>query len=249
MGFEMKVNVYIDGFNFYYGMFQSPRYLPWKWLDLLKLSQRLMPNHEINRIRYFTAEVEPTPRDPDKAVRQQTYFRALRTIPCLTIHTGTFLTSPRRQRVIHPISIPGLNPPLQAAAEPEVRRVLDALESVHVRHTEEKGSDVNLASYLLLDACDQDCEAVLIISNDSDLATPTRIVRDRFGLDATVFNPHKGNSTYLLREAATRCRSIRTGVLEPCLFPEPVYDDEGRAIYKPSKWADEERKYRAKTST
>jgi hypothetical protein len=34
--------------------------------------------------------------------------------------------------------------------------------------TEEKGSDVNLATYLLLDAFKQDCEAAVVISNDSD---------------------------------------------------------------------------------
>jgi uncharacterized LabA/DUF88 family protein len=241
----MKTNVYIDGFNFYYGMFQPPRSLPWKWLDFMRLSQRLFPDRTINRIRYFTAEVSPTPSDPDTAVRQQTYFRALETIPILTIHTGTFLRSRRRQTPVRPIPIPNLNPPLTPACEAELRRALDAIHRIEVRHTEEKGSDVNLASYLLLDAFDQDCAAVVVFSNDSDLATPVQIVRDRFGLDVTVYNPHPGEPTFKLRDAATQSRRLRPNVLRPCLFPDPVYDQQGRAIHKPEKWADEERAYLA----
>ena len=58
----MKTNVYIDGFNLYHRALQNT---PYKWLDLFKLSQALLPKHEINRIRYFTALVEQRPSDPN----------------------------------------------------------------------------------------------------------------------------------------------------------------------------------------
>jgi len=51
-----------------------------------------LPNNQINRIRFFTANVVPRPNDPTQAQRQQTYLRALNTIPHLTIHYGQFLT-------------------------------------------------------------------------------------------------------------------------------------------------------------
>jgi hypothetical protein len=41
--------------------------------------------------------------------------------------------------------------------------------------TEEKGSDVNLAIYLLLGAFKQDCEAAVVILNDSDLKEPIAV--------------------------------------------------------------------------
>jgi hypothetical protein len=48
----LKTNVYIDGFNLYYGCVRDT---PHKWLDLSALCARLLPTNQINSIRYFTA--------------------------------------------------------------------------------------------------------------------------------------------------------------------------------------------------
>ena len=74
----MVTNVYIDGFNLYYGSLKGT---PYKWLDLAELSSVLLPQDTISRIRYFTAQVNARPHDPQQPVRQQTYLRALPTIP------------------------------------------------------------------------------------------------------------------------------------------------------------------------
>lgn len=66
----MRVNVYVDGFNLYYG---AVRETPYKWLDLGELCRLLLPQNQINRIRYFTALVESRPYDPQQPQRQQTY--------------------------------------------------------------------------------------------------------------------------------------------------------------------------------
>src|SRR5690242_8430004 len=75
-------NVYIDGFNLYYG---AVRGTPYKWLNLAELCRIMLPQNQIKSIKYFTARVEPRPHDPGQATRQQTYIRALRTIPNLMI--------------------------------------------------------------------------------------------------------------------------------------------------------------------
>jgi hypothetical protein len=49
--------------------------------------------------------------------------------------------------------------------------------TVRVLKTEENGSDVNLATYLLSDAYEQVFEKAVVISNDSDLCTPIALVR------------------------------------------------------------------------
>ncbi len=54
---------------------------------------------------------------------------------------------------------------------------------------EEKGSDVNLATYLLVDAFDSDFERANVISNDSDLAGPIRLVRTRFHRKISILHP------------------------------------------------------------
>lgn len=46
-------------------------------------------------------------------------------------------------------------------------------------HFEEKGSDVNVATHLLLDVLDGHVDAVIVISNDSDLKLPIKTARQR----------------------------------------------------------------------
>jgi hypothetical protein len=60
---------------------------------------------------------------------------------------------------------------------------------VWVWKTEEKGSDVNLATHLLHDAYRNDHELAVVISNDSDLVVPIQIVRHELGKPVGVFVP------------------------------------------------------------
>lgn len=54
----MRVNVYIDGFNFYYAAVKNT---PYKWLYYSKLCSLLLPNDTVNQIKYFTANISPRP--------------------------------------------------------------------------------------------------------------------------------------------------------------------------------------------
>jgi hypothetical protein len=120
----LRTNVYVDGFNLYYGCLKGT---PYKWLDLDAMCRRLLPKHELSRIRYFTAIISARPLDPSGPVRQQAYLRALATMPHVSIHLGHFLTSHVRM----PLAVPPARGP----------------RTVEVIKTEEKGSDVNLATY------------------------------------------------------------------------------------------------------
>lgn len=53
-----RTNVYIDGFNLFYGALKGS---PYKWLDLEALCHQLLPKDSIHRIRYFTAKVSARP--------------------------------------------------------------------------------------------------------------------------------------------------------------------------------------------
>lgn len=208
----MRTNVYVDGFNLYYGCLKRS---PYRWLDLAALCRYILqPHHVIHRIRYFTALVTPRPTDLQAPQRQQAYIRALGTLPNLSVHYGKFLQGIKSMPLAHPV--PGA--PLL----------------VEVINTEEKGSDVNLATAMLVDALDQDCEAMILISNDSDLVLPVQIVRIRFGLVVGVLNPHR-KATWPLRDAATFVRPIRTSALAACQFPATLTDAQG-TIVKPAGW-------------
>ena len=47
-------NVYVDGFNLYFGALKGTRH---KWLDLQELFERLRPDDDIQTVHYFSAPV------------------------------------------------------------------------------------------------------------------------------------------------------------------------------------------------
>jgi len=205
----MKINVYIDGFNLYYGSLKNT---PYKWLNLLKMSQLLFPRDQINKVKYFTAKVSARPHDLDQPIRQQTYFRALQTLLNVEIIEGRFLTKPSRM-------------PL-ANTNPQ--------QFAQVIKTEEKGSDVNLAVHLLHDAYCGDFELAVMITNDSDLLEPMRIVQQELGLPVGLVNPQT-HPSFHLKTQATFIKTLRAGVLNASQFPPTITDGNG-TFHKPASW-------------
>jgi len=134
----------------------------------------LLPGHCINRIRYFTSLVTPTLSDPQKRQRQLIFIRALETIPNLSVHYGHFLT--------HPVWRPLANP---SEGGPTMVEVLD---------TKEKGSDVSLATYLLVDGFKKDYQMAVVISSDSDLVEPIKLTINQLVLPVGVLHPHRTHS-------------------------------------------------------
>ena len=84
-------------------------------------------------------------------------------------------------------------------------------KTVEVVKTEEKGSDVNLATYLLIDALLKDSDIAVVVSNDPDLCEPIRIVNDEFGVPVGLLNPHRNVSSDLRKLRPTFLKQIRKG--------------------------------------
>jgi hypothetical protein len=207
-----RVNVYVDAFNLYYGCLKGT---PFRWLDLEALSRRYVRAGRLHRVRYFTANVTPRPDDPRAPQRQQAYLRALRTIPFLTVHLGRFQESEVRMRLADP---PRGGP-----------------TTVVVRRTEEKGSDVNLASHLLMDAMKGDFELALVVSNDSDLCEPIRMTIREAGRPVGVLIPHDRASIDIARIPPTFIKRIRRGALAASQFPDVIHDARG-PVHRPPGW-------------
>lgn len=208
----MRTIVYIDGFNLYYGAVKGTTY---KWLDILRLCQYLLPKNEIIKIKYFTALVTARPNDPDQPNRQLLYLRAIQTIPNLEIIYGHFLE--------HEIMMPVANP---LPGGPKYVRVIK---------TEEKGSDVNIAAHLVNDGHNGRYQVAVIVSNDSDLVEPVKIVRQELKLPVGVLNPIPDHPSHELRKYATFVKPIRKGVLSVSQFPARMKDSAGK-FYKPPAW-------------
>ena len=214
---QRKTIVYIDGFNLYYGALYGTRH---KWLNPLALSQRLLSaDNQITHIKYFTARVSARANDPDQPTRQEAYFRALRTIPNLEIYFGHFLSHPRNMPLVNPK--PG---------QPQYAKVIS---------TQEKGSDVNLASHLLYDAFKNKFDVAVLITNDSDLYTPIKMVKEELRKTVGILNPHASNPksqpSRQLISIASFFKPIRETVLSLSQFPVTLTDVNG-TIHKPVSW-------------
>jgi len=219
--------VYFDGFNFYYGCFKNSNRRHWqsyKWLDLAAFIQKVFPNYSINRIRYFTALVNSNPLDPGQQTRQLTYLRALQTIPNLSVHQGRFARTAKKRWEADPRSF--LPPYKPVIANP--------IRTVGVIEEEEKGSDVNLASYILIDGFAGEYDIGVIISNDSDLAEPIRLVKSVMGLKVALLNPRAQTATDL-QGIADVYRTIRLGPIMASQFPSSLTDANG-IITRPTAW-------------
>lgn len=204
---------YIDGFNFYYGAVRQHPDL--KWLDLEVLCERLLGRgYELLGVTYCTARVSATVTDPQAPERQQRFLRALSGLSRTKVLTGTFLT----KTITRPI----------ARGSRKGKRV-------EVVTWEEKGSDVNIATELVLDTCDGRMTTALIISNDSDLQHTVDVVRGR-NVEVIVVDPHhRSHARPSLIGSDTR-RLTRRHLVRSQL-PNPAQDGQGRLVYRPATWA------------
>jgi hypothetical protein len=211
LGFrDVRTNVYVDGFNLYYG---AVRNTPYKWLDIRKLCELAFPRNEIAEIHYCTAIVKDAPWDPQQSTRQQTFIRALETTE-VHVHYGSFISKV--------VKMPLASPPAKGS------RMIEVIK------TEEKGSDVALGALLVAHGYQGRYEAAIVLSNDSDLVLPIKIVQEELRLPVGIYNPHERFSVELSQAAAFR-KQVRTGVLKAAQFPETLTDANG-TITKPASW-------------
>ena len=206
----VRTNVYVDGFNLYYGAVKGT---PYKWLDIRKYCELAFPKNEIHEVHYCTAIVKDAPWDPQQSLRQQTFIRALETTG-VDVHYGSFLSN--------------------VVKMPLAKKPRKGSRMVEVIKTEEKGSDVALGALLVAHGYQRRYRAAVVVSNDSDLVLPIKIVQEELHLPVGLLNPHERFSVELSKVAAFR-KSMRTGVLAAAQFPDELEDDHG-TITKPADW-------------
>jgi uncharacterized LabA/DUF88 family protein len=208
----MRTNIYVDGFNLYFGALRNT---PYKWLDICKLCQLLLnTENQIGTVKYFTANVAGTETDPDKPLHQQLYIRALMASNGrLEVIRGQFRSHEVIKKLVTPVN------------GQRYAKVIDRTE---------KGSDVNLAVHLLNDAWRNDFDCAVVISGDSDLAESIRLVREYHPKKPIgVFSPRKKSMSKELVSVASFVRAISTSVLAASQFPDEI---QGTTIVKPSDW-------------
>ncbi|HEY3928235.1 MAG TPA: NYN domain-containing protein [Candidatus Koribacter sp.] len=146
---KRKAIVYIDGFNLYFAM-REKGWRSFMWLDLIKLSRRLLcEDQELVHVRYFTSRIK---NDVEKQKRQNKYLDALGTLDptILKIHYGDYQSN---------------NFPCTSCG-------------YEIKDQQEKQTDVNIATYMLLDSFTTDkVDDIILVTADSDQVPAVKACR------------------------------------------------------------------------
>ena len=209
-GLSTRSIVYIDGYNFYYGVIRGT---PYKWLDIEACFRRIRPHDDLRQIYYFTALVKGASGE-----RQKAYLQALRTSSLVKPVLGKYKKKQIRCRV--------------RDCRHQGNRVFDSFE--------EKRTDVNIALQIMDDVQHNRADRFIIVSGDSDLVPAIHLAKQkspqkRFTVCVPARHARRGAATEL-RNAADKDSTFPVSVLAKSQFPVCVQTENGGCVRKPSEW-------------
>ena len=89
---KQRVSVYVDGFNFYYGL-KSKNWKQYYWLDVVRFFETFIrPHQELVEVTYFSA----SPHDKGKHERQALFFSANQLNPKFSLELGRYMAKTKR---------------------------------------------------------------------------------------------------------------------------------------------------------
>lgn len=170
-----RVIVYVDGFNFYYGIKKEA------------VEQVLLAWHRqviwtvyaaSSRLSCSKIFLSPTVGDPDKSLRQNAFFQANLENRKFKLILGKYL-----------------------------KKRLECFNCHNIINTyEEKESDVNLATQIVADAYQNNCDIVILVSADSDMIPAIDLAREA-GKKVFIYFPpnHKSSNLRILAGMRPTC--------------------------------------------
>ncbi|WP_256794496.1 NYN domain-containing protein [Terrabacter sp. Ter38] len=189
-GKVLRVGVYVDGYNLYYGGRHQLKKAPgWRWLDIRALSEDLVSAQRgwtgavVSRVVYCTARIDAR-LNPVGHSEQDVYLKALLATQSVDhVEYGKYVTGVQYRPLAVKSPTKRGTPVIVQAAWPVMvhstlgTEVPGANFMVSTLKQEEKGTDVNVASHLLFDVLTGAVDAAVVISNDSDLKMPVHLAR------------------------------------------------------------------------
>jgi len=232
-------NAYVDGFNLYKGALFRRDDL--KWLDLPAFCQSRRPDMELGEVYYFTARIKGRYAGDSAPNRQHAYLRVLENQGVKVVQ-GQFRKDKDWLRLVAATRDQAIQPKLarmlgitQLLLDASAKKALPDLPKSFVWSYGEKGSDVNLASYLLRDIYARSLSAALVISGDSDLATPIRLCKEH-GVDVKTVVPNKDQPCEKLRTVSTFLEQLHVSELRKYQLPPVFQTMKGGVIRRPDEW-------------
>lgn len=249
----MRVGVYVDGYNLYYGgRGLCGQGTPgWRWLDVRALAERLLANvpswagAQVHRIVYCTAVIDAA-SNPSGFRDQDIYLKALTASSSVDlIEYGSYVSRVKYAPLAVQAQSRRAGPQLVTSQWPimvqdaQGNPVQDATFMVSYAHREEKGSDVNVASHLLVDVLTSQVDAALVLSNDSDLKFPVSYARTK--VPVGTINPSRNYLAGALKGqrgggvGGHWWRQLTAADFQTCQLSDPVVGPAGTYV-RPSGW-------------
>lgn len=204
---KQKVIVYVDGFNFYFGLKSSSKWRKYYWLDIVKLFEMFMrPNQELVAVKYFSAK----PDDLGKSLRQNAFFQANREDPKFKLILGKYL-----------------------------KKEIKCFNCGNIIHThEEKETDVRIATQIVADAYQNNCDVSIIVSADSDMIPAIELASEAGNKVFVYFPPFQYSSNLAAMSMGKPLHMKQyESRFRQCLLPDIVHLSKNNFdLNIPSKW-------------
>jgi len=212
-----RIIAYIDGFNLYFGLRESG-YRRYYWVNLKRLVENLLRlDQRLVMTKYFTARISAaaSPSNPAlceklraKRKRQSDFLEALETLADFRIFYGHYLHRPTTcHRCGH----------------------------CWADH-EEKMTDVNMATELLRDTFEDRFDTAILLSADSDLVPPIRVLRELFPRKRVVVVFPPARFSHHLKTVAHAHLSLGRATLARSQFPDQLTKSDGHVLRRPGGW-------------
>jgi uncharacterized LabA/DUF88 family protein len=111
-----------------------------------------------------------------------------------------------------------------------------------VRITREKGTDVALASHMVLDAAKMAADLYVLLSNDSDFEPTLKMLKNDLSAEVALISPVPRPAMSLVETKPTFIKIIRYSALADSQFPNQVLY-KGKLYRRPETWVKNETPY------
>ena len=207
-----KCTVYVDGFNWYYGIFVH--HPEWKWLNIQGFFDNLRIDEDVSAVNFFTATVDPNKTCSERRDRLNRYLKAIKAFSKVRVILGKY----------------------------QMRNVqCGARCKMSYAVPEEKKTDVNIAVQILNDAVKGLADSMVLVSGDSDIEPAIQWVRENHPkIKITVYIPcipeeesSRRNDFY--PRIGVTCRFLPLGDLGKYQLPDELRVGD-TTVQRPTSW-------------
>lgn len=206
---KQKVIVYVDGYNFYYGLRNGKA--QWRrayWLDVVEFFERMMQaDQELVEVNYYSSRPVDDPQAYDN---QDEFFSANKLNPKFKLHLGRY----------------------------KKKKFKCQNCGFRNKTYEEKETDVHVATGMLVDVFLHRCDVTIIVSADSDMIPSVEAIKSFAPQHPVIaFIPPTQHSYALVGKCDTTVylEQYRARFMQ-ALLPEEIAMPNGHILHCPSNW-------------